>query len=85
MPKFDFDVTITITHTQTIEAASLEEAKKIVNRLRGEHYFISDMCEELTSDYDSFDSDHLRVGEPTECEFPDFTDETIGLYNYIRD
>ena len=84
MPKFDFDVTMTITHTQTIEAASLEEAKKIVNRLCGEHYFISDMYEELTTDYDSFDGDHLNVGEPTECERPDLTDVTIRPSDYTR-
>lgn len=84
MPKFDFDVTMTITHTQTIEAASLEEAKEIVGRLRGEYYFITGMYEELTTDYDSFDSDHLRVGEPTECERPDLSDVTIRPSDYMR-
>ena len=85
MPKFDFDVTLELTHTQTIEAASLEEAEKIVDQLRDKYYFITDMYEELTTDYDSFDSDPLSIGEPTECERPDLSNVTICLCNYIRD
>lgn len=85
MAKFDFDVTIVLTHTQTIEADSLEEAKAIVGRLSDTYYFITDMYEELTTDYDGFDSDHMTIGEPEPCKWPEYSEVTIDQGDYIKE
>lgn len=86
MAYFDFDVKIELTHTQTIEADSLEEAQAIVNRLSDVYYFVTDMYEELTTDYDSFDSDHMVICDPVPCPWPDdCTEVTVNPSSYLKE
>ena len=59
MAYFDFDVTLSITHTETIEEDSLEDARRIMESLIESFDYINDKIEELATDYDSFDDDHL--------------------------
>lgn len=68
MPYFDFDVTLSITHTETIEAPSIEEARRIVGMLDDNYDFITDKIDEITTDYEAFDSDHLVIDDVVESD-----------------
>lgn len=86
MAYFDFDVKIELTHTQTIEADNIEEATEIVRRLSDVYYFVTDMYEELTTDFDSFDDDHMVICDPVPCQWPnDCVEVTVDPNEYIKE
>ena len=83
MALYDFDVTLTLTHTQTIEADSYEDASKKISQLCDQYSFITDMFEELTTDYDSFDDDHLDISNPELSQYE--VKPTIRMSDYIKE
>ena len=60
MPIFDIDFTLSITHTESFEAESLYDAQRIADALYDTSWF-SDIVEEVTTDYEAFDSDHCAT------------------------
>jgi len=85
MAYFDFDVTLSITHTETIEADSLDDARRIMEGLFESFDYLSDKIEELTTDYSSFDSDHLTFDCLCKSDV-NASDSWVTLSNYeIKD
>ena len=83
MPLFDIDFTFSVTHTETFEANSYEDAQRIAAALYETSWF-GDMLEEVTTDYESFDSDHCTT-VMSESSYGYVTLESEPLNEYLNE